>query len=54
MNILLMGPPGSGKSTQAALLAERLNIPRITASALFVAAGQADSADALIIKVPGK
>jgi adenylate kinase len=54
MKILLMGPPGSGKSTQAALLAERLKIPRIMASTLLVAAAQADSADALIIKVPGK
>jgi adenylate kinase len=50
MNIHLMGPPGSGKSTQAQFLAERLKIPRITASAVLAATAQATSADALIIK----
>ena len=50
MTILLMGPPGSGKSTQAALLAERLKIPRITASALLAAAAQGDSPDGRMIK----
>ena len=50
MTILLMGPPGFGKSTQAALLAERLKIPRITASALLAAAAQGDSPDGRMIK----
>jgi adenylate kinase len=50
MNILLMGPPGSGKSTQAALLAERLKIPHVTASALLVASAQGDSPDGHMIK----
>jgi adenylate kinase len=50
MNILLMGPAGSGKSTQAALLTERLNIPRIMASVLLAAAAQGDSPDGHMIK----
>jgi adenylate kinase len=43
MNILLLGPPGSGKSTQAAVLAERLGIPRITASEVLTVTAQMDS-----------
>ena len=50
MNVLVMGPPGSGKSTQAALLTERLKIPRITASALLAAATQNDSPDGHVIR----
>jgi adenylate kinase len=50
MNILLMGLPGSGKSTQAAILAERQNISRITASALLATAAQGDSTDGHMIK----
>ena len=30
MHILLMGPPGAGKGTQAEILSERLNIPTIS------------------------
>lgn len=30
MDVILFGPPGAGKGTQGALLAERLNIPRIS------------------------
>jgi adenylate kinase len=43
MNILLMGPPGSGKSTQAGLLAKHLSIPRIMASEVLTALAQTDS-----------
>ena len=30
LNLILLGPPGSGKGTQAALLAERYQIPHIS------------------------
>lgn len=50
MNILLLGPPGSGKSTQAALLAERLGIPRITASEVLTAAADTEADDATLIR----
>jgi len=35
MKILLMGPQGSGKSTQAALLAEFLGLPKISTGDIF-------------------
>ncbi|GAA1915397.1 adenylate kinase [Streptomyces sodiiphilus] len=35
MRILLVGPPGAGKGTQAALLAENLTIPHISTGDLF-------------------
>jgi adenylate kinase len=35
MRIVLIGPPGSGKGTQAALLADRLEIPAISTGELF-------------------
>jgi adenylate kinase len=35
MRIVLIGPPGSGKGTQAALLAERLGIPAVSTGDLF-------------------
>lgn len=50
MNVLLIGPPGSGKSTQVGFLAERLMIPRITASEVLKAAAQTDSTDARLIR----
>ncbi|GAB2914749.1 adenylate kinase [Streptomyces mayteni] len=35
MRIVLVGPPGAGKGTQAALLAQRLDIPHISTGDLF-------------------
>ncbi len=42
MRIVVLGPPGSGKGTQAALLAEALGVPAVSTGELFrahVAAG---------------
>ena len=35
MRMLLMGPPGAGKGTQAKVLAERLNIPAVSTGDIF-------------------
>ena len=35
MRLLIMGPPGAGKGTQAAVICERLNIPHISTGDLF-------------------
>lgn len=38
MRIVLLGPPGSGKGTQAALLSDRLDLPHISTGQLLRAA----------------
>ena len=38
LRVLLFGPPGSGKGTQAALLAERLGVPAISTGEMLRAA----------------
>ncbi|MBI4035502.1 nucleoside monophosphate kinase [Candidatus Daviesbacteria bacterium] len=43
MKILLIGPQGSGKSTQADLLAEFLNLPKIALGDIFRKLSQEDS-----------
>lgn len=35
LNIVLLGPPGAGKGTVAALLSERFNLPHISTGAIF-------------------
>jgi len=44
MNIIIFGPQGSGKGTQADILAERLNIPHITMGDLLRIEAKSDSA----------
>ena len=35
MNLLIMGPPGAGKGSQAVIIKERYNIPHISTGAMF-------------------
>lgn len=48
--ILLIGPQGSGKSTQAELLAKYLNLPKISTGDIFRSLAQQDSPEAQVIK----
>lgn len=41
MNVILMGPPGAGKGTQAVLIAKHYSIPHISTGDMFRAAAQA-------------
>lgn len=50
MKILLIGPQGSGKSTQATLLAEFLGFPKITVGDLFRQIASSNSEDGKRIK----
>lgn len=43
MNLTILGPPGAGKGTQAALLAERLSIPHVATGDLFREALRAET-----------
>lgn len=48
-HVFLFGPPGSGKSTQGALLSEYLQIPHFSIGELLRVRAQGDSAEALAI-----
>jgi adenylate kinase len=50
MKILVLGPQGSGKSTQAELLAEKLNWPHIEMGELLREAAKKDDKDAQTIR----
>ena len=50
MKILLIGPQGSGKSTQAELLAQYLNVPKISTGDIFRKISQEDSEDATKVR----
>jgi adenylate kinase len=43
MQLLIMGPPGAGKGTQAGLIAEHYNIPAISTGDIFRAMKTADT-----------
>jgi adenylate kinase len=50
MNLIMLGPPGAGKGTQAALLAERLGIAHVSSGDLFREAIEAETELGLMAK----
>lgn len=50
MNILIMGPAGSGKTTQAELLANELHVPHLNAGDLLYFASLEDTNEAILIR----
>jgi len=50
MNFILLGPPGSGKSTQAKMLADFLGVPCLTVGTLLSYISKADTKEAKEIK----
>jgi adenylate kinase len=50
MNLIMLGPPGAGKGTQAALVAERLGIPHVASGDLFREALKAETELGLLAK----
>ncbi len=50
MNLIMLGPPGAGKGTQAALLAERLSVPHVASGDLFREALNAETELGLMAK----
>ncbi len=50
MNIILIGPPGSGKSTQGALLSQALSLPYFSVGSILRSLAEGDSQQAQTIR----